>query len=538
MAIRNIEELASLNNKDLIYDICIVGTGPAGMTLCSELSNTNKKICVLESGTLEKNDYADSLRETESDGLIKIRNSSRERVFGGTSTTWSGLSSPMDKVDFEKWPIKIEDLEKYYIKTNKYGFPKFEDFNKSNTDEIKNKSELKLESDKLEEKIFIALDPPWNFANRLKGIFNKDNIDLYLDATVIKINKKDNQSIDNLEITDSKNNKYKVNAKIFVLAVGGIESSRLLLSSNIGNEHDQVGKYIMNHPKDNHGILILNKPIENADYLFGYLNKGFAKYSGFRINENLQKKLNIMNSYMRFEPIFPWTDSRGVADLITITKKMKIFLDWWKKKQKNIIRLRDWNETGDDRKPQNKKINNFKWNIAIYNMIKDIRKVLSYTLHRLLHNKKLLIKTIRIRNFMDMEPRAENRIILSDKLDINGNRLPKIILNISDIDKYSLMKLHEIFKEEIEKNNIGIFQSNLDKNKWPIISEASHHLGGTIMGNDNKKSVVDRDLKVHSIENLYICSSSVFPTAGCANPTYTICALAIRLADKLSSIKI
>jgi choline dehydrogenase-like flavoprotein len=45
--------------------------------------------------------------------------------------------------------------------------------------------------------------------------------------------------------------------------------------------------------------------------------------------------------------------------------------------------------------------------------------------------------------------------------------------------------------------------------------------------------VVDRNCRVHGIENLYISSSSVFPTTGTANPTFTIIALAIRLADHL-----
>lgn len=532
MPIRNIDEY----KEKTPYDICIIGSGPAGMTLCAELKDSGKKICVLESGLLEKSQYADSLRETRNEGEIKIKNSSRERIFGGTSTTWAGLSSPMDNIDFEKWPIKIEDIREYYIKASKYGFPNFNDFSISKEDKIRKEAEFILKSDRLEEKIFIALDPPWNFAKKLKYMFDDKNIDLYIDATVTNLNS-NNKNIESVEIHDSKKNKYKISAKKFILAVGGIESTRLLLLSNIGNEYEQVGKYITNHPKDNFGILKLNKPVENLDYLFGYLHKGLAKYAGFRINEKIQKELGLLNSYIRFEPIFPWTDSKGVADLITITKKMKIFLDWWKSKQKNIIHLRDWNETGDDRKIQNKKFSNFKWSLAFINIIKDVRKVSLYTFYRLLHSKKIKIKTIRLRNFMDMEPRPDNRITLSKDVDINDKRLPLINLNVSELDKKSLIELHKIFGEEMKKNNIGIFENQLDKDiKWPIISEASHHLGGTIMGNDIKTSVVNTDLRLHNLDNLYICSGSVFPTSGCANPTYTICALAIRLADKIKKL--
>ena len=68
---------------------------------------------------------------------------------------------------------------------------------------------------------------------------------------------------------------------------------------------------------------------------------------------------------------------------------------------------------------------------------------------------------------------------------------------------------------------------------WPIDLEASHHLGTTRMGDEPTGSVVDRNCRVHQLENLFVAGGSVFPTSGCANPTYTICALSIRLAEHL-----
>ncbi len=514
---------------DKVYDVCIIGSGPAGLTIAKELTDSGKTICVLECGSLAKDLKANELRTVVNSGEIKIKDSSRERVLGGTSTTWGGLSSPLDKVDMKNWPISYDELFKYYKSLHKYGFAKIEEFNEKGLDEIKKDADFEIGSEVLNEKIFIAKDPPWNFGKELKHIFEKENVELFLDSTVIKINKKESH-IESVSIKNSLGLENKIKAKNFVIAAGGIESTRLLLVSNIGNENDQVGRYITNHPKNSSGFIKLNKPATNLTYLYGYLHNGWSKSAGVRVSEDVQKSLGILNSYVRLEPIFPWTDSSGVAHLLIIIKKAKLFLDWWKKQQKKLVNLRDWGETGDDVK-QSKKFNLF---LSIFEITKDFPAVFSYSIHRLFQNKKIHINTIRLRNFMDMEARPENRIILSDKTDRNGMRLPEVILNTSELDRKSVIELHNVIADDLKKRNIGTLTSDLSTaSPWPINSEASHHLGGTIMGDDEKNSVVDKDLKLHHTDNLYICSSSVFPSAGNANPTYTICALAVRLAENL-----
>ncbi len=56
------------------------------------------------------------------------------------------------------------------------------------------------------------------------------------------------------------------------------------------------------------------------------------------------------------------------------------------------------------------------------------------------------------------------------------------------------------------------------------------------MSDDPRHGVVDRNARVHGIGNLYVAGSSVFPTSGYANPTLTIVALALRLADHLKTV--
>ena len=88
-----------------------------------------------------------------------------------------------------------------------------------------------------------------------------------------------------------------------------------------------------------------------------------------------------------------------------------------------------------------------------------------------------------------------------------------------------------LIKEDMGRVNISKFFLNNDEYKTD--GGGQHHLGGTIMGNNFKSSVVDKNLKLHSTENLYVLGSSVYPSGGHANPTFTIVQLSCRLADEL-----
>jgi choline dehydrogenase-like flavoprotein len=84
------------------------------------------------------------------------------------------------------------------------------------------------------------------------------------------------------------------------------------------------------------------------------------------------------------------------------------------------------------------------------------------------------------------------------------------------------IRLNELLLEDVER-----WSENLS---W-----FGHHMGTTRMSETPRTGVVDADCRVHGMANLYIASSAVFPTSGFANPTLTILALSLRLADRLKS---
>ncbi len=538
------------------YDLCIVGSGPAGATVAAELaaSMSSLRICVLESGLRKTTKRGDALRHVESEGIY-IKEYSRERVLGGASTTWAGLSSPLDVIDMAPrpwldhpgWPISREELlVDWQAATERYRFAPealFQDFAK-----LRERGALQPKWQAVAEKIFLACDEPQDFGKEQRHIFEGDgvdggDVDAYLDATVVELlSEPESSTVRAARVRTRSGREFELRARVFVLATGGIENARLLLASRghcpagLGNEHDQVGRYLMNHPKNYGGILQLREPVEELPYFFGCLHHGFAGYAGLRFSEEEQARRAVLNSYIRFEPLFPWSDSEGVEALVLLVKRSAFLLRSWKRgKQDEVVELRDYSETGDDSDLQNERKTALEWLRIVLSIPLDARRVLAYLHHRLISRKKPRIERVRLRNFLEMEPVASNRVTLTDARDANGAQIPLVKHDTSARDRRTLIELHEVLIEEFQANGMGTLETEIaTQEPWPINLDASHHLGTTRMGTAPENSVCNADLRVHSVKNLYMAGGSVFPTSGCANPTFTIVALSIRLARHLA----
>ena len=128
---------------------------------------------------------------------------------------------------------------------------------------------------------------------------------------------------------------------------------------------------------------------------------------------------------------------------------------------------------------------------------------------------------------------------LTDERDRFGLRAIELAWQLSDTDLRTLRsrrleagKLHG--RDDVGRLKIVDWLLNDQRPNADQLWGGNHHMGTTRMSDDPKQGVVDRNAKVHSLENLYIGGSSVFSTSGHANPTYTIVQLALRLGDHLS----
>jgi choline dehydrogenase-like flavoprotein len=137
----------------------------------------------------------------------------------------------------------------------------------------------------------------------------------------------------------------------------------------------------------------------------------------------------------------------------------------------------------------------------------------------------------------EQAPHPDNRVVLGEELDKLGRRKARMQTRWRDADIDSIRRSQTVFAQEIARAGLGRYEVELN-GELPVIAHegTSHHMGTTRMDVDPKQGIVDENCRVHSVSNLYIASSSVFPTGGYANPTLTIVALATRLADRVKSM--
>jgi hypothetical protein len=130
-------------------------------------------------------------------------------------------------------------------------------------------------------------------------------------------------------------------------------------------------------------------------------------------------------------------------------------------------------------------------------------------------------------------PRKDSRATL------NGDGDLEVDLRFSEVDAVSVVDSHRLLDESLRASAKGRLEYSVPEKERvaAVLRQASdgfHQEGLLRMGPDPNASVVDAQCKVHGFKNLFIASSGVFPTSGQANPTFSACALAIRLAHHLA----
>ncbi len=514
--------------EELTPDICIIGSGAAGLAMAHRLIAKDKKLEVVVLESSRHNDcqvvtdeppqphrYADPMVQRIYGGQMNggtdevFFSNGRIRAYGGTTNCWQGWTRPLTGTDFDRtdiaphmvWPTNVIDNlnEKYYQEAMAYcslgawDFARYRNDNMQYRAWIEEAAESRIELDLLdlssdpdtETAVVMQIagvslpgervDANWGFQFKWgPQVEQSDNVTIYRNANVLCLDQSRNNRLKVTTLSmDDHNNKpvvghsfYVAPKKAVVLAASCIENVRLLRASGYDQKGwPALGRYLMDHP------LITTAAWFEVD-----------KWPSSGINQFYGGQTSLFR-----QPV-SGTQVAVVFATLAATEQFR--------KDKRIGNFRAWVTFGNQQK--NERVGN-------------------------------------INLCWEMMPDVDNQVVgLSDTCrdPVFDAKLPDVKLELKRVDNDTWSRALAVVASVLKDNNIA---KNVTQTTYPARLKGEHVMGATRMAADIGFGVVDDNCKMHNVGNLYIAGGSVMPTAGWANPTLTIIALAVRLADHLKT---
>jgi len=486
----------------LVADIVIVGTGAAGVTLAGELDDGKRRIVLVEAGGIEIDEEFQPDTFFESIGEPADTITDQFHALGGLTRYWTGRVGMMDPIDLAKrpwvdrsgWPLEWSELAALEDRAMRWcGFPA--DWQ----NELPPLDRLKA----LKGRPSSLLPYAWrhwatgpnafkHWGRHVTKAFGKsDNVTVLLHAVMTGIGEWADNRARSCVLRSWNGREIIVEARHFVLCCGGVETPRLLLNMaereprRMAAAAPMLGRCFMQHYRVASGTVMASggqsAQLQSAFNRF-VRRRGLFFQTGVCLSPDTQKRNGLLNAagwidYRR--------DRRGWADFT----------------------------------PQ-----------ALARSASDRLRGHALRLH---HIGGIITLDV------EQEPCHDSRVLLVDRRDRNGMREAAVDWRVSPLDRRTLSVTTGLIVDWI--NRLGLGQARAAEGimgqeapPTECLLDSHHHLGATRMSISPDDGVVDPDLKVHGIYNLHVCSGSVLPTGGHINPTLTIVALAIRLAQRIA----
>ncbi len=551
---RDARQLSAGTNLE--SDICIIGAGAAGITLALSLRAAGFRTLLVESGGLEPDDGTQALYEGDNRGVPDDDPAiSRLRFFGGATNHWAGWCRPLEPVDFRPpnaadlrvWPISRADLDPYYRAAQticQLGPYNYDDL--SPWLRACGLTSLGLDPRRLKTELF-QVSPPTRFGPVYQSALEQAaNVTVLLHANVLEIRADDTGArVTGVRATTLAGPPFDIAAKIVVLATGGLENARILLLSNsvqksgLGNAHDLVGRYFMDHPwMTGAGFAAFAKPLPDmrlyfdntaclGTLIFGAITPGTDAPNSDASNTDARNNDAPKTGEAKND------DARvgGFRILLSPSRRIVEGLNSLRVLTKAVETLHAPPE-------------GFWYHLN--NVLTDYDAVIDATIKTVFRTRNgpfnlpepgsgpIVGATLDIN--VEQFPNPDSRVTLSDKRDALGQNRLVIDWRPGAAEKRTIRRGLEALALEFGRLGLGRVHISAmpDGDAWPgTLLGSRHHMGTTRMSDDPRTGVVDANCRVHGLDNLYIAGSSVFPGSGFSNPTLTIVALASRLAEEL-----
>jgi choline dehydrogenase-like flavoprotein len=561
-------------------DLVIIGGGPAGLAIAREFFGSGVRALVIESGRLSEAAPFEALNAVESVGEPKSEAQVRRRAefhgglaelwsqetqpygvrcraFGGSSAAWAGKSAAFDAIDYQArpwvahsgWPFGPDDLAPYLERAAECLNLGPNCYNDSFWDLLGSAPKAKCDPALLRSFF-------WQFArSRIDGLdvmrcgpeflaSKADNVRVLVNATATRIDVDDfGGAFKSLEISSIDGRRATVRAGTAVLAASGLENPRLLLLSNhqrpagLGNEHDLVGRYLLDHPGARLGRFNAHDchAVERYFGFYGVKHNGHQHMymHGLTLGETVQRDERLLNGALYM------LEDRAPDDPFDALKRLLRGRSENRLEDVVSIASSPWLlATGLGRRVLGSSalpapVRDFAVDLVIkFLPMLAVREFQSRGLpHKL---QGLFIDAI-----AEQRPNPESRVTLSHRRDALGQRLARVDWRPDLDSRRTLMRLGQLMAAELPRLGLPAPELEdwvtLSRPEDAVVIDMGHMMGATRMSRDPRQGVVDDQCRVHSVPNLYVAGSSVFPTGGHANPTLMILAMAIRLADRIKA---
>jgi choline dehydrogenase-like flavoprotein len=532
-------------------DLCIVGAGAAGISMALQFIGTKIDVLLLEAGALAEEPATQSLYAgtVADERLHSPLDRYRQRRFGGSTTIWGGRCMPFDDIDFEArdwvphsgWPFGRDTLLPFYPAANQ--LCEAGEFIYTADEALRGRSrpivagfDSPYFSDNTLERFSCPTDFAARYGHRLAAAGNI-RVVLHANVTAVRL-RADGDRVACMDVRPLTGKHLLAKATQFVLAAGGLEIARLLLASRdvqprgIGNEHDLVGRFYMCHIAGSIGAIQIKGPVTAVHHGYDISDEGIYCRRRFALRAAAQRQQRLGNFVARLHHprITDPAHRNAVLSLLYLAKPLIPYEYRKRLHGEQTSTARAWVEH-----VRNVATDPFEAVAFAWHMLRD-RKLAERKFPTIIVRSKVNLYSLDFH--AEQLPNAASRVTLGDDSDALG--VPRLHVDwrygAGDVD--SMQRTLALMASDFQRLKLGLFDYSPQGVEFEMTrygAYGGHHIGTARMGNDPASSVVNPEGRIHGVDNLFVASSATFPTSSQANPTLTVIALALRLAQHLKS---
>lgn len=553
-----IEDARRANLPETINaDVVIIGSGAAGITVALELLDSRLSVVMLEAGgdkfdKLQQDYYRAQAITPETHSPAHMY---RRRVFGGSTSVWGGRCIPFDPIDFEErpwmshtgWPIAYNEVARHYpraLEIAEAGLPQFS-AGEALPDEPSGLAPGIASPDVVLDRIE-RFSHPTHFGSWYRDrLGSAENFRVFTHAPVAEIlTDSEGRAATGVRIALPDGGSCTVAAPRVIVATGGIETARLLLASKaalpcgLGNEHDLVGRFYQCHIEGELGEIafLSDRSAIRMDYQKSTDGIYCRRY--LWLSPDAQRRNHLAGLVLRPAHVSIVDPGHRNPVLSAMYLVKNFIVPEYARKMTALEQVARAGFSGSDNRFVAAHIGN-----VVLGSPRLAAFAFDWTRRRILARRKLpsvVLEDPRAVYPIDInaeqEPNPDSRVILGDEKDEMGMPRIRIDWRTCQADYDRIIAGIRLIQNAVAPSGttrIDLDEEHIARFMEQRIPIGGHHIGTARMASATDRGVCNPNGELFGTRGLFIAGAAAFPTSSFANPTLTLMALSIRLAEHI-----